>query len=223
MTDRPIIFSAAMIRALLAGQKTQTRRLLRPQPARSLTSRGKEVWTAHTRSGGGFGNLAASLVERHAPATLCHVVAGDRLWVREAWSHAGIGVWTIANARMAGPGAALYRADGEAPGTKYWPSIHMPREFSRLTLAVQDVRVQRLRDISEEDAVAEGVSNNMTAAGAMFWTPPTSREYLDSATFAFADLWKRIYGPGAWAANPWVMALTFDVRLGNIERQNGGL
>ena len=126
MSDHPIIFSGPMVRSLLDGRKTQTRRVLKPQPQGEQPKN----WTR-----------ANDKAVRYAP--------GDRLYVREAIN------------KVSTPGDVVYRADFEAGGNDgaglgWRPSIHMPRWASRLTLTVTDVRVQRLQDISEEDARAEG-------------------------------------------------------------------
>lgn len=126
---------------------------------------------------------------------------GDRLWVRETWA---------AYHHIAG-GKVLYDADGKdyldsdhltVPHEfiKWRPSIHMPRAASRITLEVTDVRVEWLQDISVADALAEGV------LPAKEWRHPS-----DGAIPAFADLWEKTYGPGAWEANPWVWVFCFKV------------
>ncbi|WYK06479.1 hypothetical protein DWF04_016500 [Cereibacter sphaeroides f. sp. denitrificans] len=187
MADRPIIFSAPMVRALLDGQKSQTRRIIKPQPF--LIANG---WACVDRSGAPQTWLPQLRVTRYAP--------GDRLWVREAWTARMEHGWTIADARSRMfREEILYRADGDdAEG--WWPSIHMPREFSRTTLIVTEVRVQRLQDISDEDAVAEGVG-----------------DLCGAPALVFADLWESLHGPEAWAQNPWVAAITFTTHRCNID------
>lgn len=202
MPDRPIIFSAAMIRALLDGRKTQTRRVLKPQPG---------VIDA--------GGLPAALVAldgyavpgRVQPQRLPYAT-GDRLWVRE----------TIIGARgydalppsKWGNKPIWYLADGDPDRAKWFhlsdrkrSPIHMPRCASRITLTVTDVRVQRVQGISEADAIAEGIS----AADVRMYPE------LGTARMRFRDLWDSIHGPGAWERNEWVAALTFDVKRGNID------
>lgn len=201
MTDRPIIFSAPMIRALLDGRKTQTRRVLNPQP-----------------SGDGL------YYDISAAKRALKVCKGDWLWVREACAIVG----------NVDPGFVLYRANGyeaecERHGfdkplpresdVRWRPSIHMPRWASRITLIVTDTRVQRLQEISEEDAIAEGI----------YWTEQfegwTSGAGVDEScdyhgakpALSYAKLWDRINGPGAWEANPWVAAYSFTVHKRNID------
>lgn len=196
MTDRPSIFSAPMIRALLDGRKTQTRRVLKP-PYGTLEYLGGGQWRP-----------------------ICtKLFPGDRLWVRET-----VALWTGAHRDT------VYRADESAEewanlkhdaDLGFWtvrPSIHMPRWASRLTLIVTDVRVQRLQEISEDDAIAEGIHRNLSN-----WYPiPGVDGSGTTARAAFAGLWNSIHGPDAWDANPWVAAITFDVKRGNIDTPTGG-
>jgi hypothetical protein len=197
LSERPILFNGPMVRAILAGTKTQTRRLVKPQPAEWLDTHEPTI----------------------LPAACPYGVPGDRLWVRETWS---------APLKRDGSGyesaGVLYRADplwdGMSHGDFGWdwkPSIHMPRWASRLTLEVTDVRVQRLQDINEEDAKAEGVTP---------YTPPHGNISLEQTVpgpgfdgcrlgdqphrLPFADLWDSINAKRApWDSNPWVWAVTF--------------
>ena len=191
MTDRPIIFSAPMVRALLSGSKTQTRRIIKPQP--------DEDGLAREIAGGWFDTSG-----RKYPLA----EPGDRLYVRE-------------NFCLSLPcGTPVYHATlgqkllAECSDIKWKPSIHMPRTLSRLTLEVTGVKVERLQDISEEDAKAEGVE-----AGDY-----DDNEWLRSHPYGaeFWNLWdslnaKRDGGIYAWAANPWVVAPQFAVHHANID------
>lgn len=203
MADKGIIFSAPMVRALLDGRKTQTRRLLNPQPE-FVTGRGRRIyrdvdWRKTWRE-----DCDDDLPYSH----------GDRLYVREAWSHTGQGVWTIQAARIVGRSGVIYRADGDVPGAKYWPSIHLPREFSRLWLAVTDVRVQRVQDISEADALAEGIQPSPGG-----WWSGADGQAAANPQAAFALLWNSLHTKHGetWDDNPWIVAVTFDVHRGNID------
>lgn len=206
MADRGIIFSSPMVRALIEGRKTQTRRLLPVETRESgllhLKGNGGGILCSHEK---GLKRLGPDYV-RHQP--------GDRLYVRESWSHTWEGVWDIATARRAGDAGVIYMADGQKPGAKYWPSIHMPREFSRLTLIVTDIRVQRLQEISEEDAIAE------SCAGCLGPNPEFPDEWDPTPREEFEELWNslHIYSGTRWEDNPWIFAVTFDVRLGNIDQ-----
>lgn len=235
MTDRPILFSSAMVLALLAGRKTQTRRILKPQPQADVIHYG---WN---REGG------ASWTDQHWESGRLPFWAGDRLWVREAWTARMTHGWTIADARSRMyHEEIIYRADGGKSIDGWWPSIHMPREFSRLTLHVTDVRVERLQDISEGDAIAEGATSRPNCTGfqdrydgwSMDWsrvgqpsrwarngrTLAESDISLGSAASAFAGFINELHDPlwnhkgdGIFGANPWVCALTFSVEHANID------
>lgn len=225
MPDRPILFSAPMVRALLAGTKTQTRRVIKlpkwaaEPPEFEVDDIGVSVISEKT------GCFAA--VPR-VPNV------GDRLWVKEqfipdpsadddAWDHwkASYFEWSGTGCRLdmvpptlRKPACVLFKADPRWQGDqgfKWRPSIHMPRWASRLTLTVTDVRVERLHDISEADAIAEGVfrTRSPNAAGDGWdWDDPRD---------GYRNIWDNINGPGAWDANPWVVAVSFDVRQDNID------
>jgi hypothetical protein len=208
MADRPILFSAPMVCALLDGRKTMTRRILKP--------RGADLWQ-HATTGKWF--------ERHGVhgSTSSPVKApcapGDRLWVKEPY-RLGDHLNDLSPSKCS-PSYVWYEADGkvlvhgretndpiqDSPG-RYRHARFMPRWASRLTLIVTDVRVQRLQDISEEDARAEGV-----------FVPEAqyAQQGERAPVLAFAGLWESINGPGAWKANPWVVALTFRVIKRNID------
>lgn len=238
MVDRPLIFSAPMIRALLAGRKTQTRRVLKLPKVETV----RGDWQPGVIGGAGqVDGLGRSVPARacvwHTQVGTCVSPAqaiGDRLWVRENVraeelpdGHDGVrypadSVWLpIENtAAAADRWSELFYYGGERGKERLGrqvPSIHMPRWASRLTLVVTDVRVERLNEISEADAKAEGIRlitclergrDGFTATGDCFGH--TRRE-------AFAHLWQSIHGPEAWAANPWVCALTFTVHHQNVD------
>ncbi len=209
----PILFNAPMVRAILEGRKTQTRRAFPKNYAQYEIDapRGPEDYEA----GYPFicdGDDCFSAVE-YCPFGR----RGSRLWVREAFG--------VAESRFAPRGCTLrYRADGATgdvvgeSGLKYvgkdmsfrWrPSIHMPRWASRLTLEITDVRVQRVQDISEEDAQAEGCEahSGCNGCGACMGT-----DCDESAVDGFRDLWDSIAKPGTlWRDNPWVWAISFQM------------
>jgi hypothetical protein len=235
MTDRPIIFSAPMVRALLDGRKTQTRRLVKPQPVQNeaglwvhppeWTERAVKKWGGACQSD--EDGLKLHLGMKGLPYAPC-----DLLWVREAW---GLGLSDHGD-------CPRYRATmdyqcGEKiksvhEGSFKWRSpIHMPRRASRLTLIVTDVRVQRLQEISEADAVAEGLSAASKGGHLRKWgiadrdgLPGNDdhgwhwQDWTADPRDAFRTLWNILHGPDAWDADPWVVALTFIVRPGNIDQ-----
>lgn len=250
---KPILFNAPMVRAILAGRKTQTRRVISSKSANAIRemegdehsplkfafmpprdddgTSGKPQWCCYLEDYPEDGVFPIGLCPLGQP--------GDRLWVREAWC---IGAWqlwseavaidyradsfcrrewirigdddggeafdkylkqSIADAKAAGLSADedgyYHWKAGESP-CRWRPSIHMPRWASRITLEVTDVRVQRLQDISEEDAIAEGV------------VCPRLGTYGMKPETVFRDLWDSIAKPGAkWDDNPWVWAVTFKL------------
>ncbi|WP_046111783.1 hypothetical protein [Aquincola tertiaricarbonis] len=211
MKERGILFSAPMVRALLAGTKTQTRRLVKPPPTHFvggpgvIDSHGKPVPRAPAVDDG------VSSREIVCP----YGVPGDRLWVRETWAHH---VQAQAAARDE-DGPFVYAADGPSAlehrlQTKWTPGIYMFRWASRITLEITDVRVERLQDISEADAWAEGcVRGALDDNGDPFPAeePHSSGVGMrgwDTARDWYADLWEEINGAGSWDTNPWVWVLS---------------
>lgn len=193
MNVRPILFSALMVRALLAGTKTQTRRIVTPQPVGFW---GGTNLHAHTFKGLVNGADGAREHPRDHYWACPYGKPGDLLWVRESLFQFG--------------GPIEYAADSGAPSfkRKMTPSIHMPRWASRLTLRIVDVRVERLHDIEEEDAEAEGVTSEFGSVGA---------DEKPLYVVGFQKLWARINGAGSWAANPWIWALTFSIERLNVD------
>lgn len=217
MTDRPIIFSGPMVAALIAGRKTQTRRVLRPQPLSGGFWRDKPRtepcgWTQEQWDQ----IYSGEFPDGSRCAQSFPYAAGDTLWVREAW-RVGLAYEDLRPAEMSGEEIVDWLAGSITAawsmGRKRSP-IHMPRWASRLTLTVSDVRVQRLQEISDADAIAEGVQP--------FGEGTASVQTKDGVTYStprscFAVLWESIHGKDAWAANPWVAALTFSVERRNID------
>lgn len=192
MRERPIIFSAPMVQAILAGRKTVTRRVA-------------TYWR-------GEGNRARKLpCDLRPAAAACHYGApGGRLWVRETWAAFKADdrpndLCVAYRASCGSAGAFDYAmADGSILGAKierWTPSIHMPRWASRITLEIISVRVERLQEITEEDARAEGV------AAMMVECRPDAHEPHRGL---FAILWDQINGKRApWVSNPWVWRVEF--------------
>lgn len=199
MKERPILFSGPMVRAILEARKTQTRRVVKPQPEWDVNN---SRWVMKGR-----------VIEGYAkPQPKCpYGVPGDRLWVRETWSKAlhGCGVellerWEPGKEGPFGVGA-IYAATPHPdykPG-KWKPSIHMPRWASRINLEVTGTRVERLQDISRQDAKFEGFWPGMN--GLEKW----NGQSYGNAQLAFEACWKDINGPGSWDANPWVWVVEF--------------
>ena len=182
--ERPILFSGPMVRAILDGRKTQTRRVAKP-----------------------------------LDITCPYGSPGDRLWVRETWTpdHAAFYPHFPVCYR-AGFGPEYERKNGHVWSSeqnawfpwKWRPSIHMPRWASRITLEITGVRVERLNDISEEDAIAEGI--HQFAALSLWGNDPKgtpAKLVGGNPQEAFALLWESINGEGSWALNPWVWVIEF--------------
>lgn len=199
MSDRSILFSAPMVDALLAGRKTQTRRVLKLTGYRRFSEFGPSDtpgYDWHFRREDG---CWCDFRHDHLPV---HYKVGDRLWVREAWRTSKVAD-ELKPSQMVGGGytPVWYENDRDNCDVhgRYRHARHMPKWASRLTLTVTDVRVERLQDISEAGAIAEG-----WPAGLVFpidW---------------YRDLWDSINGEGAWDANPWIAAISFSVIRGNI-------
>lgn len=232
MADRPIIFSAPMVRALLDGRKTQTRRVLGnsgPGRGRSNIFSAQIGWSDSYVLDPGNANWR----ERDTP-----YAPGDRLWVRECWRTASA-YDDLSPSQMGGEEPIRYEADqtwqtwgwGRPHSTgRHRAARHMPRWASRLTLLVTDVRVQRLQEISDDDARAEGIEPLKSGRG--YYDPTVSHDqsrsivrfgqYYSLATHAFSALWDSIHGPDAWDANPWVAAISFTVHRCNIDTMEEG-
>lgn len=204
MAERPILFNGAMVRAILAGRKTQTRRPLRAglDPERLGETMSKADWRKVNRD----------MPVAFGAAYLCPFgQPGDRLWVRETWmdlTGTGIGHWDTAGKPMRyayGAESPSGSASDEARkdfGLKWRPSIHMPREACRLVLEITGVRVERLQAISDSDALAEGIEElngrySHNGGSCKCRTPAGS----------FHELWTSTGGD--WDSNPWVWVIEF--------------
>jgi len=193
MKERPILFSAPMVKAILDGRKTVTRRVVKPQPPANA----HQVETWHhpdTKPRFFTWTTAGEISDQWEPLPCPYGQPGEKLWVRETWMDLlGTGI----ERKTGDHGRYAYAADTppgsygddqrKAYGLKWRPSIHMPRAASRITLEVTDVRVERLGDVSESDARAEGVQS----------------------VAEFKELWASINGPSSWDANPWVWVVEF--------------
>ncbi|QJI38267.1 hypothetical protein [Pseudomonas sp. ADAK13] len=182
--ERPILFSAPMVRAILEGRKTVTRRAVKGSGLNFLAD---------------FTPEYVALPENH----FCpHGKPGDRLWVREAWARVGI-------AQAPDQQWVVYRESDNRTdyGGPWTPSIHMPRWASRILLEITDVRVERLQDISEAQALAEGIYSDPAVNGMYTADGDNYTSKQDGPGRAFADLWKSTGGD--WVANPWVWVVEF--------------
>lgn len=184
MTERPIIFNGDMVRAILRGEKTQTRRPVKPQP----------VFDDMYSREGTYDDVIH--FKDDCPVMCPFGQPLDRLWVRETFALGGPPYFGVA-----------YRADeGDNPEDvggerqKWTPSIHMPRYLSRITLEITDINVERVQDITEDEAIKEGVVD------------PIMGTYGLNPITIFRDLWDALYArqPGLlWKKNPWVWVIAF--------------
>lgn len=226
MTDRPILFSGSMVRALLAGTKTQTRRVLKkPKWAQ------EKGWPERIMDEQDLdGRLSWFARDTGCLSPLPIYQPGDRLWVREAWKSDHC-YDDLAPSEMGGEEALFFVADNSVERWGWKPDslsrwgrfrqgMHMPRWASRLTLTVTDVRVQQVQEISNADAVAEGIErlncDGLDGFRNYQSDDPKARVAMQPS---FRSLWdslnvSRGYG---WDANPWVAAYTFTVERRNID------
>ena len=204
MTERPILFSGPMVQPILADTKLMTRRVCKPAQFYSLSAvvelpdpqeRGQVYNGTHFGDEEGDVQFASPYGGR-----------GDRLWVREAWARTRI-AQDATDAEL-----TVYREGDNRTdyGGPWKPGIHMFRRDSRITLEVTGVRVERLQDISEADARAEGVIiRHPGQAAEHFANPATPEIGVPTARDAYRQLWESINGSGSWAANPWVWCVSF--------------
>jgi len=197
--ERPILFSAPMVRAILEGRKTQTRRIVKPQPSpcglRKLS--GGDITATGLDASYWYGS------DPFTEARKCpYGVPGDRLWVQETWCHIGSHSGPHTNGKSIED--VRYRADGE--GCVWRPSIFMPRWASRITLEIEAVRVERLIEIRHEDCIAEGVSFPQLTDDDIDGSPD---QFKNWGRGAYRSLWESINGPGSWDDNPWVWVIQF--------------
>lgn len=201
MKERPILFSGEMVRAILEGRKTQTRRIMKPQPPAGMRVDGcpwvKSGWALWDAKG---------CTCREIPFR--YVFPGDSLWVRETWqAQTQSGKWwheikrddrKLYNWAWTNPVRPAY----DAMPPRWLPGIHMPRSASRITLEVVDVRVERVQEINNRDAKAEGVYPLMLDDG---------RVRYDDFRGMFANLWDRIndHDGQRWEDSPWVWVVEF--------------
>ncbi|EKT4325785.1 TPA: hypothetical protein NQS76_000080 [Klebsiella pneumoniae] len=202
MKERGMIFNGEMVRALLDGRKTQTRR-----PIKWKQTRFTEIGEREDGSKWPWSEDAEHACDFWHPCPFGAV--GDRIWVRETWAEAG----------ASAPDLKLYRANypehvpsiyENVPPTeeiRWTPSIHMPRTASRILLEITGVRVERLNSIHDVDAMREGIQNLTTCSHADFGILGVVN--AQHPVRAFQLLWESIYGADSWRANPWVWVIEF--------------
>ncbi|HHT1002346.1 TPA: hypothetical protein ACTYAX_004235 [Enterobacter hormaechei] len=216
MTERGMIFNSEMVRAILDGRKTQTRRIIKDctvgrDPISKFIQVGKKFIGCYPED-------VPELIRECCP----YGVPGDRIWVRETFQgplfdFEQMEAYQEDSSKFKKPEFCVYKADGK-PAPEFFeaddnlhcgwrPSIHMPRWASRITLEITGVRVEQLKSISEEEARSEGVARLREG----FWKhyQPGWTQHQLSARGSFATLWDSIYGFGDWDRNPWVWVVEF--------------
>lgn len=217
MKESPIIFNGDMVRAILDRRKTQTRRVMKPQPYIDWSPLSKQAdWFTPTVTDN-YGNLAPAnddvfgVTDEWIGFISPLGAVGDRLWVRETFSIVPKTAYAQSEgvAQIKSPidkdKASIYKARFclSEGGIRWKPSIHMPRWAARIILEITNVRVDRLHNISEQDAIAEGCLNSI---------------HLQNAHLAYENfswLWQSIYGDESWSSNPWVWVIEFKVLTTN--------
>jgi hypothetical protein len=228
MKERPILFNTDMVKAILDGRKTQTRRPVKNQPSNG--------WAFEdAASGGAFGRIKSShpkkgkfgaFIRRGVgtdfPETDIEVspfgMPGDRLWVRETWQGPLVnqedeGAFMVDREGFQNPKYCSYKASGDSCEfydielgelvCRWKPSIHMPRWVCRLELEITNVRLERVQDITEDDAKAEGtITEEMTAKAGLAWRFGDRKQ--------FQDMWDKVY-PNSWKKNEWVWVIEFKI------------
>lgn len=251
MTVRPLLFSAPMIRALLAGRKSMSRRILKPQPPtqeafpysgfslcpaiadgiKMYSQNDYERLPKHPTKWELIGSVGVARDAGFPKVYDARFAVGDLIWVRErfipdapsdsdAWDNwkCSFTEWDGCGREIASvppalqlPEHVIFAADpqwAEHQDWKWRPSIHMPKWASRITLKVTAVKVERLQEISEADAIAEGVEAISLA--------DVPRQASWSNRQDFSRLWETIHGKGTWEENPWVIAVEFETIKKNI-------
>lgn len=203
MKEHPILFSTPMVQAILEGRKTMTRRIVKPQPNAIAPFEYGMPTEAY------YGDWPHS---GYAKELKCpYGQPGDHLWVRETFQHTKI---LNINPEDKNYGY-VYKADGQPwedyEGWTWKPSIFMPREASRIDLLIKSIRVERLQDISDKDAINEGIEVIHESDYTVY------KNYLLKVKLgsvnpikSFRTLWQSINGPGSWEANPWVWVIEFE-------------
>ncbi|WP_019106219.1 hypothetical protein [Pantoea ananatis] len=247
MRERPILLNAEMVRAVLDGRKTQTRRIIQ-SPAKNMQANGQKVIDYREPGDKWYGEHVFSM--RNQSGTWCDYTkeqflakcpfgaVGERLWVRETWQaiHDSLDEFGNVDERTWIPSVpkssegywrAVYaeefgvsnREDRDFP---WRPAIHMPRWASRITLEITGVRVERLQDISEADACAEGIRAGVRRTDQSEFNEPVycnyladnlnvASEWFERPSDSFISLWQSIYGEESWQHSPWVWVIEFKL------------
>ncbi|MGA4742422.1 hypothetical protein ACPC5Q_03530 [Acinetobacter junii] len=204
MKERPILFSTPMVQAILSGQKTQTRRIVNKAPTTEINHRLIALNNGWNWQVDQQGIVPTMHREIDNPMVCPFGQVGDRLWVRETFAS---GLCTKSGYAYRATHKAEDLEEGWFETIKWTPSIHMPRTACRLILEITNIRIERLNDITSEDAKAEGFD---------YSTHPSAIEmgYAIGAKTNFRVTWEQIYGQNEWNKNPWVWVVEFKVIQG---------
>ena len=203
MREKPVLFSTDMVRAILDGRKTQTRRVVKPQPSAGVR---KSVF------------IKSGLEDGHGREIKTSYQPGDILYVRETWAMLNLDYHPINVGNPDYPVIYVYKADHETGNDgpdriKWRPSIHMPREAARIFLKVIDVRVERLQDVTPEDIAAEGLPSFIIPPGHEHYKNVCGENWLGFDWYI--KLWNNIYAKRGygWKVNPWVWVIEFERKI----------
>lgn len=231
MKERGMIFNAEMVRAILDGRKTQTRRIMKVQPSEGFSPMNMALETdyeAHWYTPGivdkdGYLQPAKhdvfGVASDEEGYTCPFGAVGDRIWVRETFATLEPGSYEPVKPQQGycqelryAATDRLAKSGSDIRGYKWIPSLHMPRWASRITLEITGVRVDRLQNISDEDAEAEGIDMEalFDAQDCYDCIADHNMTGRPTVTGAFKHLWESIYGEEGWQANPWVWVITFQ-------------
>lgn len=212
MQARPMLFSAPMVRAILDGRKTQTRRIVKPQPPKgtekviSQTEKIGQSFLCMSQPENGFRSVIPANHSKKHPAMIPpHGQVGDLIWVRETCKAIG----PKHEPEIMYSDHDDYDIATKELGWRVLPSIYMPRRESRITLKIAGVRVERLQDVSGADAKAEGVNSQLICSNRL---GPAGSYRMN-----FTLLWESINGPTSWNENPWVWVYEFEPIVQNVD------
>lgn len=198
MKQTPLLFKPEMVKQIIAGTKTQTRRIIKDEALKCLEAGFMEEYVALPENKlcpYGYGGLIEN--------------SGDLIWIRETWAK-----------DYGGLGAHFFKADFSAaakelmPEPKWKSPLHLKKQDARLWLQIESIKAERLNDITDDDAIAEGIEQIDFNHGGMKWyrlyqNTPKDDDATTSPVKAFRSLWEHINGPGSWELNPWVWVIKF--------------
>lgn len=200
--EKPILFSTPMVQAILNGTKTETRRVMKPQPS---------VYNGNTVNVDSWGNYTSDIEDDYKTYKCPYGQPGDVLYVREQFTY-------LKDAKEPEQITTIYKADAhkvihpdDIQLLKWKPSIHMPKAAARIWLQVEEIKVEQLQDITEESAIAEGIQVVKNGLIGESYGDPDGGILYGNPCNAFMSLWSRINGYDSWDANPWVWVVKFKV------------